>query len=370
MLDMKKYVLYGAGWYAEKFLYRFKEKDRIEYCIDRYKKGFFHGYPIYELEDAPDIKHYTILVTAVWEYYGSIRDALKKKGLVEFVDFLWAEAFGKKITIINANCYEGFYRRCLCMSRSFTEEYIVWNVPQIQLNKERCIQEELLEACDLYIHQDIRPDNSFSYKLSDEYILPRLKTGCRTVTVPNLVGMGKWNFPSARQREVREGKPLLFWRDAILDAACEQYGSLTEIKRYVMSEELISENTVRELFSEFLSKLEKRERNWDITISDYILQNYKTQKIFYDIDHLADGVMQEIGRRLWRKLGITDVDGKVEYLLNWNEMFTFSCVKKALGLTYEEKYIRKGRDLLWGTEMDIDEYIREYAWRFYDVYLE
>lgn len=366
---MKKYVLYGAGWYAEKFLYRFKEKDSVEYCIDRHKKGFFHGYPIHTPEDALDMKRYMILVTTEWENYKSIRDILKKKGLTEFVDFLWAEAFGKKIAVINANCYDGFYRRCLCMSRSFTEEYIVWNVPQIQLNKEGCIQEELLEACDLYIHQDIRTDNAFGYKLSDEYILSRLKAGCRTVTVPNMVGMGKWNFPSAMQREFRGEKPPMFWRDSILDAACEQYGSLAEIKRYVMSEELFSENTVRELFSDFLSKLEKRERNWDITISDYILQNYRTEKMFYDIDHPADGVMQEIGRRLRRKLDITDVDGRVEYLLNWDEAFTFPSVKKALELIYEEKYIRKEKYQLCEMEMDIDEYIREYAWWFYDVFL-
>lgn len=368
---MKKYVLYGTGWYAEKFLYRFREKDQIKYCIDGYKKGFFHGYPIYELKDAPDIGHYTILVTAVWQNYVLIRDMLKEKGLAEFVDFLWAEAFGKKIMVINANCYGEFYRRCLCMSKSFTEKYMEWNIPQIHLNREGYIQEEVLRACDLYVHQDIRPENPFGYKLSDEYILPHLKPGCQTVTVPNMVGMGKWLFPSMRQREFKGGGiPPMFWRDAILDEACSRYGSLAEIKRYVMSEKLLPEDDVNKLFSYFLEKLKIREEKWDIEISDYILRNYRTEKIFYDIDHPADGVMQEIARRLWRKLGITDVEEKVQYLLNWDEAFVFPYVKKALGLTFEEAHVREERHQLCRIEMDIDEYIREYAWWFYDVLLE
>lgn len=52
------------------------------------------------------------------------------------------------------------------------------------------------EAERFYIHQDVRAENPFSYFLSDEYVLPRLKKDCISVTVPNLVGFGRFLFPT------------------------------------------------------------------------------------------------------------------------------------------------------------------------------
>ena len=69
---MKKYILYGAGWQAEKFLYNFKEREAVSYCIDGYRTGTFHGLPIYTLSNAPDINKHKVIVTALWEKYVQI----------------------------------------------------------------------------------------------------------------------------------------------------------------------------------------------------------------------------------------------------------------------------------------------------------
>lgn len=370
---MRKYVLYGTGWYAEQFLYNFKEKDRVAYCIDGFRTGTFHGLPIFTLEAAPALKSHKIIVTVVWENYIEIKKRLKETGLTEFQDYIWADAFDKKIAVINANCHGEFYKRYLYQSKSFTDEYIIWDVPELQVQKDSCIPEELLKACDLFIHQDIRPDNSVGYKFSDEYILPLLESRCRTIVVPNMVGMGKWNFPTAVRKEYRYGCHAMFWRDSVLDDAYSKYKNVKDIKKYVSSPDVYPEEKVRELFEACRIRLEEREKNWDVKISDYIFKNYQTEKLFYDYDHASDSVMQEIGRRLCDKLGIRDISGKLIYPLNWEESFTFPYVKKALGIQYEETYIRETgkKEIIFNRKkMDLEEYIREYVWWFYGDYIE
>ena len=374
---MKKFVLYGAGWQAEKFLYQFREKESIAYCIDGIRTGVFKQFPIYTLDSAPDIHNYQIIVTAVWENYIQIRECLEEKQLHEFQDFIWSEAFGKKLVLINANCHGEFYKRYLYQSKTFKQEYVIWNLPPFHIHKSSQIPDKLLSRCDLFIHQDVRPENPFGYKFSDEYIIPRLKPGCRTITVPNMVGMGRWNFPTmgmSNEKEYRYGRRAMFWRDSILDDAYHLYKKGQEIKTYIMSPDVFPQEKVRELFLKCMEKLQKRERNWDIKISDYILAHYKAEKLFYDCDHAADCVMQEIGKRLCRKLGIEDVDGKLEYFMNWEESFIFPYVKQALELSWDEKYIREegnGEDyVISGGKMDLDEYIREYIWWFYGERIE
>ena len=212
---------------------------------------------------------------------------------------------------------------------------MIWNLPPLHHHKLTQIPDELLSRCDLFIHQDIRPENPYGYKFSDEYTIPHLKPECRTVIVPNMVGMGKWNFPTMggrQEKEYKYGQRAMLWRDSILDEAYHRCKKIQEIKTFILSPDVFPQEKVRELFLKCMDKLCKREKNWDIKISDYIWEHYKTEKIFYDCDHAADSVMQEIGRRLCEELEINDIDGKLEYIMNWEEAFTFPYVKQALDL--------------------------------------
>lgn len=63
---MKRYVLYGTGLEGERFLYRHAYlKDDIEYCIDAFHTGSFHGLPIVTLDNAVNLAEYKIIVAAV-----------------------------------------------------------------------------------------------------------------------------------------------------------------------------------------------------------------------------------------------------------------------------------------------------------------
>ena len=128
---MKKYVLYGSGWEAEKFMYRFDARDDIDYVIDGYHTGTFHDMPIYHIDAAPDdLSEHTILVAAEADSYFAIVEMLKKRG---FDNFYWTRSIKgndkRKKVIINCNCYRIVYQNYLCHSRDFNKKYEIVEVP-------------------------------------------------------------------------------------------------------------------------------------------------------------------------------------------------------------------------------------------------
>ena len=188
---MKKYVLYGVGLDCEIFCY--KNKDiipQIAYCIDKNRNGeFYYGIPIYSLNDAPDLSSHTILVTTRWELYEQIKPLLAERNLSEYKNFMWHCCFQKKIVLINMNCYSYTLPAYLNESTFFRTHYCIIPTPRIHENTAKCIDDNLICNCDIFIHQDIQANNTYGYLLSDEYILSRIKPSCISITVPNLVGL-------------------------------------------------------------------------------------------------------------------------------------------------------------------------------------
>lgn len=129
---MKKYVLYGSGWEAEKFMYRFEARDEIDYVIDGYHKGTFHGMPIYNIDSAPDdLSDHMILIAAEVDSYYAIEEILRNRKLNSYY---WTRAISgndkRKKVIINCNCHRLVYQNYLYNSRDFNERYEIVDVPQ------------------------------------------------------------------------------------------------------------------------------------------------------------------------------------------------------------------------------------------------
>ena len=223
---MKKYVLYGVGVQGEIFFYKhYTLKDEIAYCIDGFHTGTFHGLPIVKVDEAKNLSMYKILVAAVWENYEKIKTILIERGLVEYINFLWASEYEKKLVVINANCYGAALKRNLEQCECFKKEYIIHPIPQIQQNKSMEIEKSLLQRADVFIHQDIRADNKYGYKLSDEYIRKNIKEECIDITMPNFVGIAKWLFPqqaySDKYLVIGENRIGIRDKDNVLEEAYE-----------------------------------------------------------------------------------------------------------------------------------------------------
>ncbi len=376
---MKKYVLYGTGIEGEKFLFHHMDKkEKIAYCVDAFHKGTFHGIPILGLETAFEkgLSGYKIIVAAVAETYLAIKKLLEEKGLVEFRHFIWSRLVGKKLVLINTNCYKGAIIRYLEKSAEFREKNTIYPIPEICANKEKRISDELLENTDIYIHQDIRADNGFGYMLSDEYIIPKLRKSCLSITVPNFVGMAGWMFPmqenSRKKKDLSEGGYKAFLADRILD---EAYGKgLKALDEYVAFwySYAYERGMLEERFQKDMQKLCKREADWDIKVSNYILKNYEKLPLFVDMNHPSKYLMREICRQLAENLGITDIEDDSNYeshLCFWPSGI-LPCVKDCFHMEFPDICEEINNKLYDKPTFEIQEYVKWYIWWYYEVYLE
>lgn len=379
----KRYVLYGAGWEAERFYYRFDERDQIEFVIDANKKGTFHGLDIYRFEDIPgNLKKHIIIIATEIEPYFSIRKLLKAN---EYNHYIWSKVIGgsdgRKIVVVNANCYGRVYKEYLLSNQQFNEHYRIIDIPAIHEYAKYDtgdIPRELLEACDVYIHQDVRTENQFSFFLSDEYILPQLKKECISITVPNLVGFGRFLFPTMqgafKKIDIAGSTWAPFLEDTFIDSLYQEHHDINELIEHIISDSSLTDNEIIKIFEECMIKLKKREEKWDIKISDFILENYKDEKLFSDVNHPTPYLMKEICERLGRYIGLEGKTENIKEDLGGVEGFVWPFVKNALGLRWSQEHVRRNNvSLFWtklvGESLDIREYILEYVWWKYEELL-
>lgn len=374
---MKKYILYGTGWEAEKFLYENKNiQEEIIYCIDSYQSGFFHGIPIQILDDNLNIKGYYIIVAAVFDTFRIIKKNLEEYNLCEFENFIWSRAFDKKVIVMNGNCYMGAVEKYLLQSNKFCKEYLIYPLPWIYLNTKKEIDECLIEHCDVYIHQDIRVENSMGYKLSDEYIVPKLKTECLNITIPNFVGMAKWLFPQQGEqyhKDTANGIGLyLSYKNYVLEEAYLS-GNCSTVDEYVKyyQEKEYNEKNLQVNWEEDIKKLVLREKKWTIKVSDYIMENYQTIPCFVDKDHPSKELMCIINKQIAKLLNINDIenDSKYELSLGW-PIPLLPCVKRYFQIKYIEEN-EKPRCVYTGEVLDtLEKYIKHYFWLFHNLDLK
>jgi len=366
---MKKYILYGVGAEAEYFLCAnlsiYKE---IAFCIDANRTGSFHGIPIYSFDDAPLSSDYKILVTPRWDVYTEICTFLESKGLHEFSDFIWTRYYKRKIVIINANCHGNYLRDYLNSSVQFKEKYFLAVVPPINENKNGKISDVLLHNCDIYIHQDIQAKNEFSYYLSDEYTIPKLKTDCKIITIPNLVGFGNWLYPMMGKLlyNTSTNRPCAYENFILEEAYSIGLRRISDIESYYMNYNYDSD-MLTSLFEKSIKKMRERELHWNIKISDFILENYKNRLLLIDRAHPHIPLASYFCNAVAKMLNITDAKFNLEntgvsapYPPSVRNHF-------ALSYEYDYKYIYT---INGQTISCFADYVKYYFWMTHDIILE
>lgn len=372
-----KYILYGTGIDLENFLFQNQELiPNISFCIGNVWGGAtqLHNIQVWSPE-AININdyvptHFIIVTCDKYSLYEEIKVNLLGNGMKEWDDFIWSQCFGKKIAVINANCYKDAVSAYLQRSAAFCNEYMIYPLPPIQRNEKKEIDVSLLKHTDLFIHQDIRAENQYGYKLSDEYISQFLPEGVKNICIPNLVDMGQWMYPNLRPQNVwRVDKyATVMGGDDVLDKAVIQYNSFNEIKKFWLDFHYESEQ-LDEMFTTCMNKIKAREENWDIKVYDFIKENYRKIPCFTDSRHISFYLLRVIGRQVADLLGLSDIE---------DEKFTFSqgycppllnCVSKYYNLEFQVPRQKRG-DYLGKKVMDeVDDYIRAYCYGFYGMIL-
>ena len=243
-----------------------------------------------------------------------------------------------------------------------------------------------LEHCKLIISQDIQEDNSLHLPGAGE-LFSCVGKDCIKILVPNLYGCNLF-FPQAQKPDINvalrhinsdailrkdatarsQAEYIVWisgWRDKNIENMFAAGAGIEDIVNMIENDDVYSKDMLIENFQNEICKLQRREEKCNIKISDYILENYTKQQIFYDPHHPTKEIIIEKGRRILRLLGIeineTHMTISRRTMIDGREMFLYGCVRRALKIQYKQQYIRNIRNnSLYNHAIDLKEYVETY----------
>lgn len=363
--DGRRIIVYGCGWEAEKILYNLKKYgllDRLDYFCDTYRTGSFYGYNIKCVNDIAyeELVAHLIVVSVRWGLYNEIKKQLEERGLVEFRHFFWGALLKKRIVTFNTNCYQRVINDFLMHSTSFRSNFVVYPTPQIQLNREGRISEGLLNVTDVFIYQDIRKDNKFSAYLASDFLVQFVPSECICVCIPNLVGFGKIQYPYLIETSYKVGDVFLFNYDEAIESVLKN-NHVSSIDEFLKIGAAVGDvYKIKNEINRKIDQLKEREKNWDIKVSDYIIDNYKKIRLFNDYAHPGNIVMRKICEQLATILEVDDISYVSDDVF-WigMDMFAHKSINDKLGFTWKQETVK---DRYSEDRINYSEYLEEYMW--------
>jgi hypothetical protein len=371
---MESIMLWGAGSTATIYIYKYRniiegviDSDETKCVDDVGERKSILGIPVWkpnEILGKSGIP-FIVVTTSRVNYY-EIKDVLSRYGMTEYEDYIWAPLYGKKLIALHGNCHVNTIKGYLRSNEEFNARYGICEIPLIQLNKDGHIDMNLLKHLDVFVHQDIRKDNQFGERLSDEYNRQFLKRECVDITIPNLFGYGRMFFPghcSNPYNYVCEYNTLglLPGADRALIECFEKNMSVEQICNYLLKNPYSNIEIINN-FNENVRKLREREKNWDIPVTDFLMENYKDKKLFHDPNHPTLFVMKYITEKLLDMLGIKDRHLSYDVAMNDWEVFIYPCVMNALGMSYDNQIIRVGNSNKIVDKMGFEEFIKTFCY--------
>ena len=376
-LQGKDIAIWGTGLHAVKCAYFLQQRHIFVHCFinSDCKIPMFLGRPVY----TPSIekcKEKMIIVASSERVYVGISEQLVSFGLLEVADFVYYQWFMKQIVLLHGNCHIIPIQEYLNSSTVFCEKYTFYQHPLIQ-NGMKPLSPQMMKIIDVWIHEDIRTDNQYGYELSDEYMRKDLSKTALEIVIPHLFGLGRAFFPQEKAYEndciITKGNNAIVngddrngmfpFVDRVIERALTKTNNVNDIICFCKSRDCLSKKVINENFQEYIAKMQKREEQWDIKITEFILSNYKYKKLFYDSGHPTNEVLKKISEDILTKLGIQDLQIECNMVLDAHEVPIYPITREVLNLQWEENCIRTSENARRASaKMDFDEYIREYVW--------
>lgn len=367
-------VIWGCGLEGEKFYWAWRHKVNILYAIDmRYQTlQQFHGIEVHSPQDIKSLKqHYIVVCVGDLGIWDEISGKLRENGLNEFENYIRSDFYGnKKLAVLYGNCHMDAIERYLRRNSEFSNIYRTRFYYVNNSDGECFPSKAAMRNCDLFIAQDINEKNAKA--LPSTFALKKiLRKESMSIIIPNVYGMNLY-FPQCEKGKFgdalkehfkafqinvdeRKGQELwrrLDWLNEISDTNIDLHGNgecILDINTY-NSKDILA-NVEKQII-----KLEEREKLCDVMISDYIRENYRYKKLFYEPYHPAGVLIKEKGRRILEILGMTEDDSDLYIEMDSKELPIYTSVSEALGLKFDNKYIRKNT----GVPMNVKEYVEHY----------
>lgn len=404
MTGKQKIVIWGTGNIARQFYYRDGYKYDIQYFIDNNEPKYkINGLRTYYPNEV-DLGRYKIIIAmANWQ---DVADQLEKNwggGLSFYKNYLPYHLTdkdeipvmeilrripdredkkriiseyrqGRKIALINGNCQTSRIKMFLQQNSNFNKEYVFFDMPALyMLSREEIdllmLNNYILNDVNLFISQNISPDNVFDYRLANNFLLELMDKKVRYICISNLFfdiyfpQGGKEQDP-AKEDFIRDMFP---YNDAIIDELVGKAGfggagyTVEEIISIVCMEDLFTIDFLDWVIQYRLKQLKERESKCDIKMMDYIEENYLKEQLFYSRNHPSNKVLKEESIRILKNIN-PEWNTEIEHegtipSLSINQEFMYPSILEKLRPSFTKRWYS---DTISECRYVIEEEIKKY----------
>ena len=406
-----KIAVWGAGTLGTSFIKDHYESKNIEVVIDNnisLQGEFLYGVPIVASNILNENKELKIIICC--EAWYEVSQQLIKMGFKPFDDFIplwifdishkieygtpWIKKehlqfikYKKKIISLMGNCQMNRIITFFDANEKFYDEYMLLRLPLIQdlsvWQRTTGPRVDIIREIDILVCQLIFNNNKFSPQWSTDSFKTLISDECNMIVIPNLFFKGY--YPQAGHSKlyynehvtIASGKkymgPVFPWGDKFIDRLCDSKTDVNSIIEALLDPNFLTEEEVRKNADESLCELERRENEYcDVTISDYIKDNYKKYLLFYSERHPTQLLMKEFIERILVKIGYKNklINQPKKDDFSRNVMLIYPTVKKHLGLKFDNEFYYVIRPY-FEHALTIEEYIKAYIKAMYsNEYIE
>ncbi len=272
----------------------------------------------------------------------SMRNKIKKEKLVAQIK----KYFGRELLAVYGNCQIMSINSILRSSKKLMDRYIILSFPPVQSfdNEEKLygVDAKIMEQIDVFMYQLVSRTNKFSEKLATDCLTKNLNHNVKTCIIPNVYFTGY--FP---QYVANRFNPIDYYVNGPFpygDKNIEEMWadkSAEEISELLKNDDFYSKDEVLDNVEASFGELEKREKDCNVIISDYLRKNYKYKRCFYSTNHVSNFVLLELLQRALKYLEIDADDFKLSktWENDGREIPIYPSVQKILQLDfYKERY--------------------------------
>ncbi|GAA6167808.1 WcbI family polysaccharide biosynthesis putative acetyltransferase [Sessilibacter corallicola] len=208
-----------------------------------------------------------------------------------------------------------------------------------------------LNQIDLFIHQNI--SETYGKCFSSTALKQHCKKSCQFISIPSLYFTGY--FPTfSYLRAIPEANKFSPYHDIdFIEHVLEYNNPVSEYHSKVTNRDYLGKYFVENSAIDSLSKLEKREKNLDIHISDFIEKNWKNEQLFFTINHPSLKVLLTITQKIMKTLELEFID------INWNWEPLKTTVIPTYGYVLKHLNFKKPTKITQsGTTYSLKEYLK------------
>lgn len=328
-LQNRRIILFGAGQIAEEFYQEVKGRLPISHCVSNVAKEWGEKAFLEELDVQPfrkdELEENDYLIICGPIAFRDIELQLSKEGLSMYEDFVESHIAevvfnNKKFALFYGQCIlRDIYQR-LMQVPAFSKEYK--SVFTQTIKHQAVVTNRLLyyakDICDLYVYTPKILDIDSIYSLSPE----EMPADCKIVSVSNLTSSLYWPQINTKIDEYNDWYLYSYNSERTMDFFHTLYRkedcninrmvlegkSTKEIVDTLSSEDYYSDKQVKRSFQYAMKLIQIAEKDVDIKIADFILENFRKQMLYQNFIHPNKCVIYEYIRRLLHAIDISTAE--------------------------------------------------------------